>query len=121
MNDLNQRYYEFRNRINDRLRHLDMPESIQAFRKSLEYALQGEGKRIRPVLLLLVGTSMDKSVDELMPAALAIEILHTFTLVHDDIMDEDDMRRGQATIHKKWNANTAILSGDGLFLSLIEN
>lgn len=115
MNDHNKPYNEYRDKINDRLRHIDMPESIQTFRESLEYALQGQGKRIRPVLLLLVGTSLGKTVEELMPAALAIEILHTFTLVHDDIMDEDKMRRGKATIHEKWNPNTAILSGDGLF------
>ncbi|MCF7740345.1 MAG: polyprenyl synthetase family protein [Candidatus Marinimicrobia bacterium] len=115
MNDLDQQYNDYRHKINDRLRHIDIPESIQTFRESLEYALQGQGKRIRPVLLLLVGTSLGRTVEDLMPAALAIEILHTFTLVHDDIMDEDNMRRGKATIHEKWNPNTAILSGDGLF------
>jgi geranylgeranyl pyrophosphate synthase len=63
---------------------------------------------------LVVGEGLGASRQTLMPAALAVEILHTFTLVHDDIMDNDTVRRGQQTVHVKWDVNTAILAGDGL-------
>jgi len=80
----------------------------------VKYALESQGKRLRPILLVLVGKGFGADFEKLIPAATAIEILHTFTLVHDDIMDNDSFRRGRETIHKKWDINTAILTGDAL-------
>jgi geranylgeranyl diphosphate synthase, type II len=81
---------------------------------TLKYILLLGGKRIRPVLLLLCCELFGGKVEEALDASIAIEILHNFTLVHDDIMDNADTRRGNVTIHKKWSVNTAILTGDDL-------
>jgi len=78
------------------------------------YVLDGGGKRIRPTLLLLVATAYGRSVKSALPAALAVEVFHNFTLVHDDIMDASDERRGRPTVHVKWDVETAILVGDFL-------
>ncbi|MGH2575027.1 MAG: polyprenyl synthetase family protein [Ignavibacteria bacterium] len=87
---------------------------IPSLYEPLNYIMSGGGKRIRPLIVLLsceaFGGSFDLSID----AAVAVEILHNFTLVHDDIMDNADTRRGRVTLHKKWSVNTAILAGDEL-------
>jgi len=80
----------------------------------IRYILKNSGKRIRPLLVLLTGESLAGDENILLKGAIAVELLHNFTLVHDDIMDQDDLRRGQTTIHKRWDEGTAILSGDGL-------
>lgn len=79
------------------------------------YILSLGGKRLRPVLVLLGHHLFEKNWQTALAGAHAIELFHNFSLVHDDIMDAADLRRGQATVHKKWNLNTAILSGDMLF------
>ena len=76
------------------------------------YILSSGGKRLRPVLLLLTAQSFGVDQDVAMPAALAIEVFHNFTLVHDDIMDHAGTRRGRETVHVRWDEATAILSGD---------
>ena len=76
------------------------------------YVLEGGGKRIRPTLLLLVAQAYGRPVGAALPAALAVEVFHNFTLVHDDIMDASDERRGRPTVHVKWDVGTAILVGD---------
>ena len=115
MNNFNEIYKNYRGVIDRELDSIDLPAELSYFRESLLYPLKGQGKRFRPILLLTVGKSLGQNEDQLMPAALAIEILHPFTLVHDDIMDNDEMRRGLPTVHNKWDQPTAILSGDGLF------
>lgn len=80
----------------------------------MRYAMAGNGKRIRPVLLLLSCDALGGSVQQALPAAAAVELMHNFTLVHDDIMDRDETRRGRPTVHRKWNVDVAILAGDGL-------
>ncbi len=80
----------------------------------VRYVIESGGKRIRPLLLLLSAEAVGGTAEEAVPAAAAIELLHTFTLVHDDIMDQDDLRRGRPTVHVKWDVGTAILAGDGL-------
>ncbi|MEM8487933.1 MAG: polyprenyl synthetase family protein [Bacteroidota bacterium] len=87
------------------------PESLYA---PARYVLSGGGKRLRPVLLLLTAEAFGTTRQQAMPAALAVEVFHNFTLVHDDIMDNADTRRGNPTIHTKWDESTAILSGDYL-------
>lgn len=76
------------------------------------YVMSGGGKRIRPLLTMLSAASLNAKPEEALQAGLAIEILHNFTLVHDDIMDHSPIRRGRTTVHLKWNEETAILTGD---------
>ncbi len=85
------------------------PESLY---EPTSYIMELGGKRIRPVLALLAADTVNDSFAESLPAALAVEIFHNFSLVHDDIMDEAPLRRGKDTVHQKWDVNTAILSGD---------
>ncbi len=82
----------------------------------IRYVMRVGGKRVRPLLVLLAARSLGARADEehVLDLAVAVELLHTFTLVHDDIMDRDDMRRGHPTIHAKWDEGTAILAGDAL-------
>lgn len=81
---------------------------------SARYCLTGGGKRIRPLLTLLSAEAFGVETDKALPAALALEIFHTFTLVHDDIMDHADSRRGTPTVHVVWGEDTAVLCGDYL-------
>lgn len=78
------------------------------------------GKRLRPVLALLSCEAAGGGAEEALPAALAVELVHNFSLVHDDIMDRDDTRRGRPTVHTKWDEPTAILAGDVLFARAFE-
>ena len=80
----------------------------------IRYFVALGGKRIRPILVLLTAEAVGGSAVDALESAVAIELLHNFTLVHDDIMDEDDMRRGHPTVHKRWDQGVAILAGDGL-------
>ncbi len=81
----------------------------------IDYAMQQGGKRIRPLLTLLSCDMFGGDIDNASHSAIGIEIFHNFTLLHDDIMDNSPLRRGKATVFKKWNVNTAILSGDAMF------
>lgn len=82
----------------------------------IEYILQLGGKRIRPVLTLIAADIFSGDYKKALPAALAVEVFHNFTLVHDDIMDDAPLRRGHETVHKKWDINTGILSGDAMLI-----
>ncbi|URQ64062.1 polyprenyl synthetase family protein [SAR86 cluster bacterium] len=84
--------------------------------KSISYALSNQGKRIRPTLVFLVGNFLGIETSRLESIAGAIELIHTYSLVHDDLpcMDDDDLRRGKPTLHKKFNESTAVLAGDAL-------
>lgn len=84
----------------------------QSLYEPTSYIMELGGKRIRPVLTLLAADAVNDSFTESLPAALAVEVFHNFSLVHDDIMDEAPLRRGKDTVHQKWDVNTAILSGD---------
>lgn len=83
----------------------------------VNYILELGGKRLRPVLVLISTEAFGGKVKEALDAALAIEMFHNFTLLHDDIMDDAPIRRGNATVHKKWNVNTGILSGDVMMIN----
>ncbi|MBN2601803.1 MAG: polyprenyl synthetase family protein [Candidatus Marinimicrobia bacterium] len=104
----------YRNEIDQSLKHLQIPEKPPGLYTPMVYSVTAPGKRIRPLLTFLTGEGLGVDHDRLRPAALAVEVLHAFTLVHDDIMDNDTQRRGLETVHVKWNTNTAILTGDGL-------
>ncbi len=82
----------------------------------VNYILQLGGKRLRPVLTLMSAALLDGDVKKALPAALSIEVFHNFSLVHDDIMDGAPLRRGKETVHKKWDINTGILSGDAMLI-----
>jgi len=82
----------------------------------IQYFLSIGGKRLRPVLTLLAADLFGASIEDSIPAALAVEVFHNFTLLHDDIMDEAPLRRGKETVHTKWNTNTAILAGDAMLI-----
>lgn len=83
----------------------------------IEYILSLGGKRIRPALALIACNMYNDDVDPAIKPALGIEVFHNFTLLHDDLMDEADKRRNKPTVHKVWNANTAILSGDAMLIA----
>ena len=85
------------------------------------YMLELGGKRIRPVLVMLGASAFQEDVKKALPAAAAVEVFHNFTLLHDDIMDAAPLRRGQLTVHEKWDANTAILSGDVMMILAIQS
>ena len=81
----------------------------------IQYLLNIHGKRIRPLLALSVCEAEGSSIEKAMPAAIAVELFHNFTLMHDDIMDKAPLRRGQLTVHKVYGEDAAILSGDAMF------
>ena len=90
----------------------------------IEYILNLGGKRLRPVLTLMTTACFGGDINRSMDAALALEVFHNFSLIHDDIMDAAPLRRGKETVHEKWNINTGILSGDAMLISayqLFEN
>lgn len=99
-------YLENQNIIND-------PKNLY---EPIDYILSLGGKRMRPVLTLLSAEVFDADYTKALPAAMAVEVFHNFSLVHDDIMDDAPLRRGKHTVHEKWNINTGILSGDAMLI-----
>lgn len=121
MRDFQSEYLHYKALIDRRLRSLaeEGDRKPQSLLVPLRYVLSGGGKRIRPILLLLAYNAVSRKraagkFNGALDAALAIEALHNFTLVHDDIMDNAPSRRGRATVHSKWDDSTAILVGDEL-------
>lgn len=102
--------------VNEALETLDWNKQPQGLYQPIAYALSSGGKRIRPLLVLLGTDIFGKDIADAIPAALAIEIFHNFTLLHDDVMDNAPLRRGKPTIHTLWGDNTAILSGDEMLI-----
>lgn len=96
------------------LERLDLPQEPKGLYDPIRYALSAGGKRLRPVLTLAVCQALDRNAMDAIHQAIALEVFHNFTLLHDDVMDKADMRRGLPTVHRKWNENTAILSGDAM-------
>ncbi|MEM1055852.1 MAG: polyprenyl synthetase family protein [Bacteroidota bacterium] len=99
------------------LAEITLPESPSELYDPVRHALEGKGKRVRPAMVLLAAESFGgtDARTRVLPAALAVEVFHTFTLVHDDIMDDAPTRRGRPTVHEEWDEATAILAGDLLF------
>lgn len=109
----------FRNLVEENLLKAVTRNSPEELYSPVRYMLSLGGKRMRPVLLLMSNETFGGSFEKALPAALAIEMFHNFTLLHDDIMDKAPTRRAQQTVHEKWNSNTAILSGDALFVQSV--
>lgn len=103
---------EIQQKITEEVEKLDWSMSPVGLYEPIGYILSLGGKRIRPMLTLMACNLFSDSVEEAIPVALGLEVFHNFTLLHDDVMDKADVRRGKPTVHKKWNENTAILSGD---------
>jgi geranylgeranyl diphosphate synthase type II len=103
---------ELLKRIEQAIIEIQYPTYPASLYEPISYIMSLGGKRIRPTMLLMAVDLFDGDLNAGIPAALAIETFHNFTLVHDDIMDNAPLRRGKATVHEKWGTNTAILSGD---------
>ncbi len=114
MSTFNELITFIRKEVNRDLKRLPIPKRPVYLYEPIRFALSGNGKRFRRILVHLAGRANNADPDSLMKIALAVELLHNFTLVHDDIMDNDNMRHGQAAIHSKWDESTAILAGDGI-------
>ena len=102
--------------INNEIAKLDWKREPYGLYEPIEYTLAAGGKRVRPQLAMIASRIFDGKDEAVLPAALALEVFHNFTLLHDDVMDKADMRRGRPTVHVKWNENTAILSGDQMLI-----
>lgn len=107
-------YEEERKRIDKMLNSSLKKRKPKSLYEPASYILQSSGKRLRPLLVLLSAKAAGGKFKDVYNAAVAVEIMHNFTLVHDDIMDNADLRRGNQTLHKKYDLNTAILAGDSL-------
>ena len=102
--------------IEQELREINYPNSPKQLYQPIEYALALGGKRMRPILVLMAHQLFNDDLTKAISPALAIEVFHNFTLLHDDIMDKAPLRRGKQTVHEKWNNNVAILSGDTMLV-----
>ena len=111
---------ELLKKVNEALEQLPYDRKPASLYEPIRYVLSLGGKRIRPVLMLMAYNLWKDDPERIMMQALGLETYHNFTLLHDDLMDNADMRRGHETVHKKWNANQAILSGDTMLLQAFE-
>ena len=98
--------------IEQETQRLDLPKEPNTLYEPIHYIMSLGGKRVRPLLSLLAYSLWQNEPKPALQPSLAVEVFHNFTLMHDDIMDDAPLRRGKVTVHEKWNANTAILSGD---------
>lgn len=112
--DIFKQYNTLIERINQYLIESMSPESPENLREPIQYFFDQPSKKIRPLLSVFCCEAVGGNKEDAIPAATAIELFHDFTLIHDDIMDQDEMRRGKPTIHMKWDSGTAILVGDAL-------
>lgn len=103
-------------KINEYIKNLPLEKEPKGLYEPIRYILSLGGKRIRPVLMLMAYELWHSDSEKIIPLAVALETFHNFTLLHDDVMDHADMRRGMPTVHKKWDENTAILSGDNMLV-----
>ena len=106
----------YKKAFEDYLVEYNFEKEPRSLYEPIKYILNLGGKRLRPVLTLLSADIFSGQVNKALDAALAIEMFHNFSLIHDDIMDDAPTRRGKPTVHEKWNTNTAILSGDALLV-----
>ena len=107
---------QFLEQIQNYIGHLAYTHEPEDLYKPIEYVLGLGGKRIRPILMLMAYNLYKDDIESILSQAAAIETYHNFTLLHDDLMDNADLRRNRPTVHKKWNENTAILSGDAMLI-----
>jgi len=108
--------YQYQAFISDYLDQQSLIKEPKNLYEPIAYILSDGGKRMRPTLTLMAAEVFDANYEIALPAALAVEVFHNFSLVHDDIMDDAPLRRGKETVHEKWNLNTGILSGDAMLI-----
>ena len=108
--------YEYQEFIAAYIESQNLHKEPRNLYEPIDYILNLAGKRIRPVLTLMAAEVFNADYKDALPAALAVEVFHNFSLVHDDIMDDAPLRRGNETVHEKWNLNTGILSGDAMLI-----
>ena len=106
--------------VNEFLANLPYERKPKSLYEPIRYVLSMGGKRIRPTLMLLGYNLFKDNPEKILMNAVALETYHNYTLLHDDLMDNADLRRGHETVHKKWDANTAILSGDSMLVLAYE-
>ena len=111
---------ELLKKVNEALDGLVYDRQPSTLYDPIQYVLSLGGKRVRPVLMLLAYNLYKEDPEKIMMQAIALETYHNFTLLHDDLMDNADMRRGHETVHRKWNPNQAILSGDTMLLQAFQ-
>ena len=111
---------EILSRVNEFLANLPYERKPKSLYEPIRYVLSMGGKRIRPTLMLLGYNLFKDNPEKILMNAVALETYHNYTLLHDDLMDNADLRRGHETVHKKWDANTAILSGDSMLVLAYE-
>ena len=104
-----------RSKVNHKLENMPLPVYPEYLYDPIRYSIVNKGKRFRAILTHLTGRANKIDSKAVMHISLAVELLHNFTLVHDDIMDDDTVRHGKMTIHEKWDSSTAILTGDGIY------
>lgn len=102
--------------VNKEILKLDWEREPKGLYAPIAYTLAAGGKRVRPQLAIIASQMFGGKDEDVLPAALALEIFHNFTLLHDDVMDHAEVRRGRPTVHIQWNKNTAILSGDQMMI-----
>ena len=107
---------EISQKLDESITRLGLSGEPNGLYEPIRYILALGGKRIRPLMTLVAAEMFDSTPYNAMPQALALEVFHNFTLLHDDIMDEAPLRRNQETVHTKWNVNTGILSGDAMLI-----
>ncbi len=109
-------FSELKNLINNYIKLHEFNKEPVDLYKPINYILSLGGKRLRPAMVLAAYNLYFDDIDKYLKPAIGLEIFHNFTLIHDDIMDNADIRRNKITVHKKWNKNTAILSGDAMLI-----
>jgi geranylgeranyl diphosphate synthase type II len=109
-------YAELLDTLNRHIAELHFPDGSPELYAPIKYVLSMEGKRIRPVLMMMAYNLYRETPEEILAPATGIEAYHNYTLMHDDLMDKADMRRGKPTVHRVWSENSAILSGDAMLI-----
>ena len=111
---MKKRISQYLDLINESLEKIEMPKQPAGLYEPITYELALGGKRIRPILMLMACELFGGDVNQAVAPAVGLEMFHNFTLLHDDVMDKSDLRRGKPTVHKVWDENHAILSGDAM-------
>lgn len=109
-------FIELQNTINNEIRQLEFGNNPSELYQPISYTIDAGGKRMRPILVLAACNLFSDNIKTAISPALAMEVFHNFTLLHDDLMDKAEVRRNRPTVHKKWNDNIAILSGDAMLI-----
>ena len=107
-------FNEYLERVNNAIKAIPYPEQPSHLYEPITYTMDLGGKRLRPVLVLMACEAVGGDINRAITPAIGLEMFHNFTLLHDDVMDKADIRRGKPTVHVKWDDNTAILSGDAM-------